>query len=145
MRYLEEVLKPAIKEGAQKTGRANSATQISVTAFAASTPEEINFTRMQIAFYASTPSYRSVFSLHGWGHISEELSKFASRGKWGEMSVLINDEILETFTVVAPPDKLGAAVKGRYQGLADRLTLYTPFIPGERDDFWKDLVDEKNA
>ena len=144
-RYLQEVLIPAIKEGVQKTGRANSAVQISVTAIAASTPEEQNFARMQIAFYASTPSYRSVFSLHGWEQISEELSKFASRGKWGEMGALINDEILETFAVVAPPDELGAAVKERYQGLADRLTLYTPFTPGERDDFWKNLMDVINA
>jgi len=128
-----------------KVGTTNSAVKISVTAFAASTPEEQNFARMQIAFYASTPSYRSVFSLHGWGQISEELSKFASRGKWGEMGALINDEILETFAVVAPPDELGAAVKERYQGLADRLTLYTPFTPGERDDFWKNLMDVINA
>ena len=144
LRYLQEVLIPAIKEGVQKTGRANSAVQISVTAFAASTPEEQNFARMQIAFYASTPSYRRVFSLHGWESISEQLSKLASRGNWGEMGSLINDEILETFAVVAPSERLGAAVRERYQGLADRLTLYIPFIPGERDDFWKNLMEEIN-
>jgi probable F420-dependent oxidoreductase len=145
VRYLQNVLIPAVKEGAQKTGRTNSAIQISVTAIAASTPEEENFARMQIAFYASTPSYRSVFSLHGWEGISEQLSKLASRGKWGEMGMLINDEILETFAVVAPRDKLGAAVKERYRDLADRLTLYTPFTPGEQDDFWKNLMDVINA
>jgi probable F420-dependent oxidoreductase len=144
-RYLKEVLIPAIKEGAHKTGRADSAIQISVTAFAASTPEEANFARMQIAFYASTPSYRTVFSLHGWGGVSEQLSKLVARGKWGEMGALINDEILETFTVVAPPDELGSAVKERYLGLADRLTIYSPFIPGERDDFWRNMMDEINA
>jgi probable F420-dependent oxidoreductase len=144
-RYLQEVLIPAIMEGVHKTGRANSAIQTSVTAFAASTPEEANFARMQIAFYASTPSYRTVFSLHGWEGVSEQLSKLAARGKWGQMGALINDEILETFAVVAPPDKLGTAVKERYQGLADRLTLYTPFTPGERDDFWKNLMDVINA
>jgi hypothetical protein len=25
-------------------------------------------------------------------------------------------------------------------GLADRLALYLPFVPGERDDFWRRLV-----
>ena len=144
-RYLREVLIPAINEGFQKTGRKNSAVKISVTAFAASTPEEKNFARMQIAFYASTPSYRPVFSLHGWGQISLQLSKLASRGKWDQMGELIDDEILETFVEVASPDALGAAVKARYQGLADRLTLYSPFIPGERDDFWKNLIAEINA
>jgi probable F420-dependent oxidoreductase len=141
-RYLQEVLIPTIDEGAQKTGQGNSAVKISVTAFTASTPEEQNFARMQIAFYASTPSYRPVFSLHGWESVSEKLSKLASRGNWGEMGSLINDEILETIAVVAPPEKLGAALKNRYQDLADRLTIYIPFTPGERDDFWKNLMDE---
>jgi probable F420-dependent oxidoreductase len=140
--YLQEVLLPAIYEGAQKTGRENSDVNISVTAFAASSPEEKNFARMQIAFYASTPSYRGVFSLHGWEQIAEQLSKLAARGKWGEMGNLIDDQILETVGVVAPPGELGTAIRERYQGLADRLTLYTPFNPGERDEFWKNLVAE---
>ena len=144
-RYLQEVLIPAINEGVQKTGREKSAVKISVTAITASTPEERNFARMQIAFYASTPSYRPVFSLHGWAQVSEKLSKLASRGNWGEMGTLINDDILETFAVVAPRDKLGAAVKERYRDLADRLTLYTPFTPGEQDDFWKNLMDVINV
>jgi len=141
-RYLREVLLPAIEAGAQETGRRRSNVNISVTAFAASSPEEENFARMQIAFYASTPSYRRVFSLHGWEQIAGQLSKFAARGQWGEMAELIDDEILATFTVLAAPEEMGAAIKERYQGLADRLNLYIPFNPGERDDFWRNLIDE---
>jgi len=144
-RYLREVLLPAIDEGLQKTGRQSSDVEISVTAFAASSPEEVNFARMQIAFYASTPSYRRVFSLHGWEEIAGQLSKLAARGQWGEMGELIDDEILETFGVVASPGELGAAIRERYQGLADRLTLYIPFNPGERDDFWKHLIADTKA
>jgi len=28
----------------------------------------------------------------------------------------------------------------RYRGLVDRLGLYIPFVPGERDEFWKNLL-----
>jgi probable F420-dependent oxidoreductase len=141
-RYLREVLLPAINQGTQNAGRQTSDVNISVSAFAASTPEDKNFARMQIAFYASTPSYRPVFSLHGWEEIAKQLSKLASRGKWGEMGELVDDEILETVGVVAAPGELGTTIKERYQGLADRLTLYIPYNPGERDDFWKNLIAE---
>ena len=144
-RYLQEVLIPAIREGAQKTGRDFSDVKISVTAIAASTPEEENFARMQIAFYASTPSYRPVFALHGWESIAEQLSQLVRRQQWGEIGELIDDEILKTFSVIATPDDLGAAVKARYLGLADRLTLYNPFTPGERDDFWMNFINEMSA
>jgi len=139
-RYLQEVLLPAIRQGAHQAGRQSSEVNIAVTAFAATSPEEKNFARMQIAFYASTPSYRQVFALHGWEEVAQQLSKLAARGKWGEMGDLIDDEILATYGVVAAPEDLGNAITERYQGLADRLTLYIPFSPRERDDFWKDLI-----
>jgi probable F420-dependent oxidoreductase len=140
--YLQEVLLPAINQGALKAGRNKSDVTISVTAFAATSPEEENFARMQIAFYASTPSYRRVFAMHGWDGVAEQLSTLVRHQKWGEMGDLVNDEILATFCVVATTENLGSAIRERYQNLADRLNLYIPFTPGERDDFWKNLISE---
>jgi probable F420-dependent oxidoreductase len=139
-KYLREVILPAIEEGASKAGRARADVSVSVTAFAATTPEEENFARAQISFYASTPSYRPVFALHGWEHVAEKLSAHAARSEWGEMFGLVTDEILETFCLVTDLELLPAKLKERYGGIADRLTLYTHFIPGEKDDFWKKLV-----
>jgi probable F420-dependent oxidoreductase len=139
-RYLEEVLLPAFETGTRQAGRSLDDLCISVTAFVVTSPEEKNFVRMQIAFYASTPSYRRVFRLHGWEDTAEKLSSHAAQKQWGEMGELIHDEILETFAVVADPEDLPRNLAKRYQGLADRLTLYTPLIPGERDSFWKNLV-----
>ena len=114
----------------------------SVTAFAATTPEEINFARTQISFYASTPSYRPVMDLHGWSDAAERLSFHAAHGEWTEMPMLITDEMLGEFCVVTDEDKLADELKKRYDGIADRLTLYTPFAPGEREDWWKSLAKE---
>ena len=96
--------------------------------------------RAQIAFYASTPSYRAVMALHGWEAAAEQLSILARNGRWGEMPGLVNDEMLAAFAVVCPPAELASRLKERYDGLADRLTLYLPFIPGERQDFWSTLI-----
>ncbi len=139
-KYLGEVILPAIEEGAAKTGRKRDEVAVTVTAFVATTPEEQNFVRAQISFYASTPSYRPVFALHGWEPVAEQLSAHASRGEWAEMFALVTDEMLETFAIVTDEASLPAALKQRYEGLADRLALYTPFVPGEKDEYWKKLV-----
>jgi probable F420-dependent oxidoreductase len=139
-RYLSEVILPAIEDGAAKAGRTRSEIKNSVTAFVATTPEEETFARAQISFYASTPSYRSVMALHGWGDVAEQLSALAPKGQWGEMFGLITDEMLHTFCLVTDQANLAADLKKRYAGLADRLSLYIPFVPAERDAFWQEMT-----
>ncbi|MBI2758533.1 MAG: TIGR03617 family F420-dependent LLM class oxidoreductase [Chloroflexi bacterium] len=141
-RYLGEVMLPAIEEGATKEGRKRKDISVSATAFVATSSEEENFARTQIAFYASTPSYRAVMDFHGWGATAEKLSAHAAKGEWTEMPMLITDEMLHEFCLVTSPEKLADGLKKRYDGIADRLTLYTPFVPGERDEFWKKLTKE---
>jgi len=141
VRYLQEVILPAIEEGAIKERRKRKEISVSVTAFVASTPEEMNFARAQIAFYASTPSYRAVMALHGWSDVAEKLSTHAAKGEWAEMPMLISDEMLGEFCLIAEEDKLADELKKRYDGIADRLTLYIPFVPGERDEWWKRLTE----
>ena len=138
--YLAEVIRPAIVEGAQRSGRDLKAVSIAAPVFVVTQPGERDFIRAQIGFYASTPTYRPVMEHHGWGETADQLLELSKRGGWMEMHDLITDEMLETFAVVAPPEKLAAALKQRYQGLANRLTLYLPFIPGERDEFWRQLA-----
>lgn len=139
-RYLREVILPAIERGAEKSGRTRHEVQVFVTAFVATSPEEQAFCRQQIAFYASTPSYRPVMALHGWESIAEKLSSLAGRGLWAEMPALIDDEMLETFALVGRTEQIPRELVRRYHDLADRLSLYTPFIAGERDDFWRSLI-----
>ena len=59
-----------------------------------------------------------------------------------ERADLITDEMLHTFCLVTDQTSLAAELKKRYNGLADRLTLYIPFTHGERDDFWSALASE---
>jgi probable F420-dependent oxidoreductase len=137
--YLEEVILPGVEQGAKNTARRRP--EISVTAMIVSDPEEREFARQQIAFYASTPSYRPVMDLHGWNEQAETLSSLAARGKWSDMPAAISDDMLAVFTTIASPDHLAVKLKERYNKIADRLNLYKPFVPGERDSFWKDLVN----
>jgi probable F420-dependent oxidoreductase len=139
-RYLREVILPAIEAGAVKAGRSRAEIKVSTAAFVVTTPEEDAFVRTQIAFYASTPSYRPVMELHGWQEIASQLSALAARGAWMEMAGLINDDILRECAVIASPADLPAALLERYQGLVDRLGLYIPYLPGQRDELWRHLL-----
>jgi hypothetical protein len=57
------------------------------------------------------------------------------------MPSLITDEILSAFAVEAAPDEVGEALRERYDGLINRVSLYLPFVPGERDGFWRATVE----
>ena len=143
--YLRRVVRPAIDAGAARAGRHPGEIRLTVTAMTAVDDSEAEFARMQIAFYASTPTYRPVMAHHGWGETADRLQALARRGAWDEMGGLISDEMLHTFAVVAPEADLPAALRERYAGLADRLSLYTPYSPGTRDAFWARLVQELRA
>lgn len=138
--YLAEVVVPAIKAGAENAGRKREDVEVVVNAFVVTSELERELVRQQISFYASTPSYRSVFEMHGWNDVGEALSEKAKRHEWSTMSDLITDEIVDQFATTAEPGELAAALKDRYAGLAERINLYIPFTPGERDEFWRSLA-----
>jgi probable F420-dependent oxidoreductase len=144
--YVRQTVKPAIAEGADEAGRNLEQVVLATSAFiiAAENGEEATeqreSVRAQISFYASTPTYRTVLEAHGWEDVGERLGVMAREKKWREMPALISDEMLAAFAVEASPDEIGAALKERYEGLIDRVALYLPFVPGERDEFWRTVV-----
>ncbi|MDX1600361.1 MAG: TIGR03617 family F420-dependent LLM class oxidoreductase [Anaerolineales bacterium] len=140
VRYLRETIRPALDAGAERAERDPGEVALSVTAFVVTSEEEAEQVRSQIAFYASTPSYRPVLELHGWGEAAERLSSLARRGKWDEMPAVINDDMLSEFAVVAEPEDLGAALREKYDGLVDRLNLYLPFTGERSEAFWQRIA-----
>jgi probable F420-dependent oxidoreductase len=138
-RYLREIVQPAVEAGRKSSRHPAAKFQLSVTSFAVTDVEQAAVVRSQLAFYASTPSYRPVMALHGWGSVADELRRLAHRQDWEAMASRITPQMLETFAVVARPEDLADALKARYLGLADRIGLYQPYRPGECDAFWQAL------
>ena len=130
-RYLREVTLPTVRAGMARAGRAEEGFDLVYAPFVVTGTDEESMAasaavaRERIAFYASTPSYRGVLELHGWGDLQTSLNALARQGKWAEMGGLIDDEMLATFAVVAPLDELPAAYARWNDGLADR-TSFTP-------------------
>lgn len=131
-RSLREITVPALEKGLEASGRTRSDVEIVGPMFTVTgrSEEEIDAsttaTREQIAFYASTPAYRGVLELHGWGELQTDLRSLTKQDRWAEMGDLINDDILHAFAVVAEPDDVAQRLLDRYGGVLDRISFYTP-------------------
>ena len=99
-RYFDEVTRPALERGRAKAGRALDGFDICGPSFVtvgrneAEMAAAVKGTKDQIAFYASTPAYRGVLDLHGWGDLQPELTRLSKEGRWSDMGELITDEML---------------------------------------------------
>jgi probable F420-dependent oxidoreductase len=148
-RYLREVTVPALERGLAKSGRTLDAVEISGPAFVVTGANEEAMAKsragtcQQIAFYGSTPAYRGVLELHGWGDLQTELNAMSKQGKWVEMGDLIDDEILDAFAVVAEPTGIAAAFKKRYGDVVDRLSFYAPYKADPAT--WLPVLEELRA
>jgi probable F420-dependent oxidoreductase len=138
--YLCDVVLPAIEAGARKADRDRKSIEVATMAFVALNEQEIAAQRQQVAFYASTPSYRPVLDRHSWGKVGEELGSLAARGRWAEMPRLITDEMLETFVIIGDWHDIGEKLHAKYDGLLDRVGLYRPVVHGVEEEQWSQLV-----
>lgn len=126
-RYLDEVTTVALQRGMDRSGRDRADFELSCPVFVVTGTDEQEMaaasvaTRKQLAFYGSTPAYRKVLELHGWGDLHTELHRLSLAGEWDTMGELIDDEVLGTFAVVAPIPELAGALRRRCDGVIDRV------------------------
>jgi probable F420-dependent oxidoreductase len=135
-RYLREVTLPTISSALASVGRSRSDFQLSYPAMVVTGDNESTMeaaaqgTRKQIGFYGSTPAYRPVLELHGWGDLQPELNTLSKRGEWDEMGRLIDDDVLSAFAVIGKPEEVPGLLYQRYGDVIDRLSLYMPYSAG---------------
>lgn len=131
-RYVREVTLPMLSRGLERAGRLRSDVEVSSPLFVVTGRDEAELrsaaagTRKQIAFYASTPAYRKVLELHGWGDLQTELHQLSRDGDWDTMGSLIDDTMLDEFAIVAPVDELVKKIRARCEGLFDRILVGFP-------------------
>ncbi|HEY1278625.1 MAG TPA: LLM class F420-dependent oxidoreductase [Acidimicrobiales bacterium] len=148
-KYLREVTIPALERGRAKAGKSLDGFEIVGPSFVVtgSTEEELasasKGTKQQIAFYGSTPAYKPVLDLHGWGGLQDELNTLSKQGKWVEMGDLIDDEILTTFAVVGEPETIGPELHTRYGDCIQRISFYAPYRSDP--DRWKRVLEDVKA
>ena len=128
--YLRDVALPAMRKGLARGGRERGAITIACPVFtlvdaSPTLAADEASVRGQLAFYASTPTYRAVLTHHDWDAVGEELSGLARAGRFDELPTLVTTEMLDAFVTRAPTyAELGRKLSERYGGVLDRVGLY---------------------
>jgi probable F420-dependent oxidoreductase len=151
-KFLRETTLPALEAGFARAGKERGGFAIACQAMVVTGFDEEEMTRaetgtrMQIAFYGSTPAYRVVLDAHGWGDLQPELNALSKQGRWAEMGGLIGDEVLDAFAVRCAPDDLPDRLLARYAGLVDRLSLVCHATPQKtHPGRWAEIVARLRA
>ena len=132
-RYMREVTVPALERGLARAGRTRQDFEISYPAMIVTGGDEDEMreavfgVKKQLAFYGSTPAYKPVLELHGWGELHDELNRMSKRGEWDAMAELVSDEVVDAFAVVGPPEDVPGELVKRYGDMVTRVSFYAPY------------------
>jgi probable F420-dependent oxidoreductase len=128
-RYLREVTLPAIEATLKQNGRDRAKFEVIYPPFVSIVADDTEMEkarqslRGQIAFYASTPAYRGVLELHGWGELQTELQAYVKAGRWSEMGELVDDQVFAAFAIWGDARQVGDEIAKRFGGLIDRISI----------------------
>ncbi|MCP9274617.1 TIGR03617 family F420-dependent LLM class oxidoreductase [Mycolicibacterium arenosum] len=124
-RFLQEATLPIVDEGLAASGRDRDSFAI-VPEIIVSVGDDHTATRQLLAFYGSTPAYRPVLEVHGWGDLQPELNALSKQGRWQEMGSLIDDDVLHTIAACGTPAEVADHIRDRVADVADQVCVYQP-------------------
>ncbi len=150
-KYLREVIMPNIAKGAAKSGRDPKEIEVCGMGFVMTgeTQEEVEQamapTRQQLAFYASTRTYKPVLDIEGWGDLNTELFAMSLEGKWQEMASRITDDMLQEFGVIGTYDEIIPKIIERCAGVIDRVSFALPVRNPDDEERLKEMIKQLQA
>ncbi len=150
--YLREIIHPALAEGARRRARSPRSITLLASCFVVRGRTESErgrserAVRRQIAFYASTPSYRKFLEFHGEIDAAKRLSALMRERRFDEMPDHVSDNLLCAVAVSEADGDLAQSLRARYAGnLIRRLMLYEA-VPREADEqHWRMFVASVQA
>jgi probable F420-dependent oxidoreductase len=128
-RFLDEVTMASVDAGLSAAGRRRDDLAIVpevIVSVSSDTDPDHAATRQLLAFYGSTPAYRPVLDVHGWGELQPELNALSKQGRWADMGKLIDDDVLHTIAACGTPAEVAAHIRDRVSGVSDRVCIYQP-------------------
>lgn len=137
-RFIDEQVAPALRRGAERAGRDVGEVEVCMKPLVGTAPDEealeavVRTVRARVAFYLSTPAYRRVFDLHGWGDLAERASRLSKEQRWEELVQLLPDEVLHTVATLGTHDEIAERLRRRYEGRVDRIEFSIP-VAGPAD------------
>lgn len=122
--WIRQVLRPAVDRGAEKAGRDPSAVNVTTGVILAVSDDREEARReaaQQVAFYATTRTYRPVLELHGFGDLTEPLRRAFVKQDLRTMAEVAMP-MVDTLAVAGTAEECRERV-ARFEGLVDRVIL----------------------
>jgi probable F420-dependent oxidoreductase len=123
-RWVREVLRPAVERGAASAGRDPAAVDVTtglIVQISEDREQALREAASQIAFYATTRTYRPVLAMHGFEDLVEPLRRaFAA----GDMEAMVDVALpMAEVLAVAGTGMECRERLGKFQSVADRVIL----------------------
>jgi probable F420-dependent oxidoreductase len=118
--YIREVMMPAVRRGAERSGRSLDGFRIAMKPLVATarTEEElerkVRDARARIGFYASTPGYVAAFEHLGLDDLAARAKHHSKRQEWEQIPAMIDDEVLHAYVTIGLHDQIGDRLVQRY-------------------------------
>ena len=135
--YLREVVCPALRRGAQASGRDEQPVIVASTAIAtgdtdAAVARERERQRRMLAFLLSTPSYAPALKRRGWTDLAARLRTLTKEQRWDELPTVLSDLVLDELVTCGRYDELPQLLHAKFEGIADGVVL--PHLGDDDDD-----------
>ncbi|WP_067652350.1 TIGR03617 family F420-dependent LLM class oxidoreductase [Nocardia harenae] len=131
-RHLAERTAPAIADGLRRSGRSAAEfpvigqVMVAVGRTEAELAAAIAGVGMLIAFYGSTPAYRPVLEVEGWGEVQPRLNQLSKTGGYAEMRALVTEEMVRRIGIVGTPAECAARIRARFGPEVAEVCCYFP-------------------
>jgi probable F420-dependent oxidoreductase len=146
VRYIDEVMRPAIAEGAGQEGRDPGGVEVAdwlVVAVSDDADQAREDAKRQIAFHATVRTYDGILALHGFSGVADQIRELWRSFDLAGMTRLVTDEMLEQMAVAGTPGECRQMVEARAPS-ADRLLLGAPVVatdPGRMREYHTALLE----
>ncbi len=146
VRYIDEVMRPAIAEGAEAEDRSAADVAIADWLLVAVSDDEDQArldAKRQIAFHATVRTYDRILDLHGFTDAAARIRELWRSFDLAGMTALVTDEMLDEMAVAGTPQECRERVTGRGTAV-DRLLLGAPVVatdPGRMREYHDAIVD----
>ena len=144
--YLREVVRPALRDGAQRARRSDQPSVIVSPAIATGSSDSAVAAdrerhRRMLAFLYTTPAYGAALKRRGLSHLPDLLRGLVRDQRWDELPAALPDTVLDQVLVTGRYDQLPAVLHTQFDALADGVVL-PPLGHGGDDDPVAECVDE---
>jgi probable F420-dependent oxidoreductase len=146
VRYIDEVMRPAIAEGAEREGRKDGDVKVAdwiVAAVSDDADRAREDAKRQIAFHATVRTYDRIIDLHGFTDIAAEIRELWRKFDLAGMTALVTDDMLEVMGVAGGVEDCRDQLAARASS-ADRLLLGAPVVatdPGRLSEYHRGLLE----